>query len=236
MNALKNLQKKLDLSRRYTTIQDRTNNINETKGLIRDHLVKKDASTLRQGIELIQIFKNSLLRSRIETTKYECKQGLLNLSLNRELNNDLFQRLVETICGIANSDPDVDGYIFLGVADNKNHADRIESLDKVKPVEVNGRYVVGIDREAKYLGKSLEDYVESLVNAVRNSELTNPLKTQVLMKIDTILYKEHSVIRLAVPAQTDVSFVGETAFIRENSSTVEAKGPKLLAVSKRFLR
>lgn len=54
------------------------------------------------------------------------------------------------------------------------------------------------------------------------------------MKIDPILYKGHSVIRITVPAQTDVSFVGETAFTRENSSTVEANGPKLIAVSKRF--
>jgi hypothetical protein len=76
--------------------------------------------------------------------------------------------------------------------------------------------------------------VAILVNELRNSKLTNPLKTQVLMKIDTILYKGHSVIRITVPAQTDVSFVGETAFTRENSSTVEANGPKLIAVSKRF--
>lgn len=234
MSALKNLQRKLDLSNRYAAVQDRKNNINQTKGLIQDHFVKKDVSNLGQGIELIQNLKNSLFRSRTETAKYECKQGLLNLSSSRELNNDLSQRLVETICGIANSDPDGDGYVFLGVADNKSHAERIESLDGIKPVEVNGRYVVGIDREAKYLGKSLEDYVEILVNAIRNSELTNPLKTQVLMKIDTILYKELSVVRITVPAQTEVSFIGETAFIRENSSTVEAKGPKLIAVSKRF--
>ncbi|WP_228061124.1 MULTISPECIES: ATP-binding protein [unclassified Coleofasciculus] len=222
------------MGRRYAKIKYRKNNINRTKGLIQDYFAKKDKSTLGQGAELIQFFKNSLLRSRIETTKYECKQGLLNLSENRELNNNLVQRIIETICGIANSDPDSDGYIFLGVADQKNHADRIKSLDTVNPVEVNGRYVVGIDRESKLLGKSLEDYVEILVSALRNSQLAEPLKTQVLMKIDPILYKGHSVIRIPIPAQTEVSFVGETAFTRENSSTVEAKGPKLIAVSKRF--
>jgi len=234
MNALENLQQNLNLSRRYATIQDRRRNINQTKGLIQDYFAKKDRSTLGQGAELIQIFKNSLLRSHIETAKYECKQGLLDLSPARKLNKDLLQRIIETICGIANSDPDADGYIFLGVADKKNDADRINLLDKITPIEINRRYVVGIDREAKIQNKSLENYVEILVNELRNSKLTNPLKTQVLMKIDTILYKGHSVIRITVPAQTDVSFVGETAFTRENSSTVEANGPKLIAVSKRF--
>jgi len=64
--------------------------------------------------------------------------------------------------------------------------------------------------------------------------LTDPLKPQVLMKIDTIDYKGLSVIRIHVPSQKLVSFVGEKAFIREDSSTVEAEAPKLLAVFQLF--
>jgi predicted HTH transcriptional regulator len=82
-------------------------------------LVVKNKSTLGQDPELIQTFKNSLVPSSIENTKYECKQGLIDLSPNRKLNNDLVPRVVETICGIANSDRGTDGYIFLGVADKK---------------------------------------------------------------------------------------------------------------------
>jgi len=234
MESLENLQKTLGLSRRYAATKDRIKNIDRTRGLIDKYFVKRDKSTLGQGAELIQTLKNSLLRSRIETAKYECKQGLLDLSSNRKLNNDLPQRLVETICGIANSDPHTDGYIFLGVADKKQDAEKIQNLDGIKYIEINDRYVVGIDREARVLGKTLEDYVGILINAIKKSELTNTLKTQVLMKIDTINYKEHSVIRINVPPQKEISFVGEKAFIREDSSTVEAKGPKLIAVSQLF--
>ncbi|MFM9267445.1 DUF262 domain-containing protein [Tychonema sp. BBK16] len=235
MQALKKLQQKLELSKRYAAITDRIKNINQTKGLIQDYFAKKDKSTLGQGAELIQTFKNSLLRSRIETAKYECKQGFLDLSpTSRKLNDGLPQRLVETICGIANSDPDTDGYIFIGVADKKEDAEKIKKLDEINPIEINDRYVVGINREATVLGKTLEDYVGILINAIRKSDLGDPLKTQVLAKIDTINYKGYSVIRINVPPQKEVSFVGEKAFIREDSSTVEAKGPKLLAVSKLF--
>ncbi len=203
--------------------------------MIQDYFAKKDKSTLGQGAELIQTFKNSLLRSRIETTKYECKQGLMDLSpTNRKLNHDLLQRLVETICGIANSDPENDGYIFLGVADKKQDADKIKNLDGINPIEINDRYVVGIDREARVSGKTLEDYVGILINAIKKSDLTDPLKTQVLMKIEPICYKELFVIRIHVPSQKQVSFVGKKAFIREDSSTVEAEGPKLLAVFQLF--
>jgi hypothetical protein len=236
MQALKKLQQKLELSKRYAEIEDRINNINQTKGLIQNCFAKKkDTSTLGQGAELIQTFKNSLSRSRIETTKYECKQGLMDLSpTNRKLNHDLLQRLVETICGIANSDPDTDGYIFLGVADKKQDAEKIKNLDGINPIEINERYVVGIDREARVSGKTLEDYVGILINTIRKSDLTDTLKSQVLMKIDTIDFKGLSVIRINVPSQKQVAFVGKKAFIREDSSTVEAEGPKLLAVFQLF--
>ena len=235
MQALTELQQSLKLSKRFAEIKHRIKNINKTKGLIQDYFAKKDQSTLGQGAELIQTFKNSLLRSRIETTKYECKQGLIDLSpTNRKLNHDLLPRLVETICGIANSDPENDGYIFLGVADKKQDAEKIKNLDGINPIEINDRYVVGIDREAKVSGETLEDYVGILMNTIRNSDLTDPLKTQVLMKIDTIDFKRLSVIRINVPSQKQVSFVGEKAFIREDSSTVEAKEPKLVAVSQVF--
>jgi len=235
MQALKKLQQKLELSKRYAAITDRIKNINQTKGLIQDHFAKKDKSTLGQGAELIHTFKNSLSRSRIETTKYECKQGLMDLSpTNRKLNHELLPRLVETICGIANSDPENDGYIFLGVANKKQDAEKIKNLDGINPIEINDRYVVGIDREARVSGKTLEDYVGILINTIRKSDLTDTLKSQVLMKIDTIDFKGLSVIRINVPSQKQVSFVGKKAFIREDSSTVEAEGPKLVAVSQVF--
>jgi hypothetical protein len=235
MLELGNLQKTLDLSRRYATTRDRKRNINKTKGLIQDYFAKKDKFPLGQGAELIQTFKSSLSRSRIETTKYECKQGLMDLSpTNRKLNQELLPRLVETICGIANSDPENDGYIFLGVADKKEDAEKIKNLDGINPIEINDRYVVGIDREARVSGKTLADYVERLMNTIRNSDLTDPLKTQVLTKIDTIDFKGLSVIIINVPSQKQVSFVGKKAFIREDSSTVEAEGSKLVAVSQLF--
>ena len=54
------------------------------------------------------------------------------------------------------------------------------------------------------------------------------------MKIDTIDFKGVLVIRINVPSQKQVSFVGKKAFMREDSSTVEAEEPKLVAVSQVF--
>lgn len=237
MKALSGFQQRLNLSRNYKTIENREQNINQTKGLIQNYFARQEPPMLGEGVELLLNIENSLRRSRIETSRYECKQGLLDLSKNRSINNDLITRIIETICGIANLGTDGDGYIFFGVVDKKSDADRIQDLDNINPIEINGRYIVGIDREAKIIGKSIEDYVKILTNAILNSELSDPLKTQVMTKFDTILYKgHHTLIRITIPVQTDVSFVGDKAFTRQDSSTVEVKGKELIAISKLFNR
>ncbi|MDZ8026706.1 MAG: DUF262 domain-containing protein [Nostoc sp. DedQUE11] len=235
INSLKELQRKLDLSGHYTTTENRKSNINQTKGLIQDFFARREPPVLGHGVELALDFENSLRRSIRETTRYECKQGLLDLSSSRKLNSDLVKRIIETICGIANLGLDGDGYIHIGVADKREDAERITQLDNIKPIEVNGRYVVGIDREAKIQTKNnVEQYVRILTDAIQNSTLTEPLKTQILTKFDTISYKGYTVIRITVPVQAHVSFVGEKAFTRIDSSTVEIQGRQLLAVDKLF--
>ncbi len=89
-------------------------------------------------------------------------------------------------------------------------------------------------REAKLLNKTIEQYVKVLINAIQNSALTEPLKTQVLAKFDTISYKGYSVIRITIPAQTAMSFVGKIAFTRKDSSTISIEGPELLAIFQLF--
>lgn len=118
MEALDNLQKKLELSAHYTTTADREKNIDQTKGLIQKYFAKKEPPVLGHGVGLAVEFENSLNRSRIETPRYEFKQGLLRLSKEREYDNNLITVIIETICAIANLG-ESNGYIFIGVADSE---------------------------------------------------------------------------------------------------------------------
>lgn len=234
IDSLKELQRNLGLSGHYTTTENRQENIKKTKERIQDFFARREPPIFGHGSELAIDFENSLRRSRIETTRYECKQGLIDLDHHRKINHKLLEEIIETICGIANLGLSTDGYIHIGVSDKKKDADRIEELDKIQPIEINDRYVVGIDREAKLQNKTLEQYVRIFTNAIQNSTLTDPLKTQVLARFDTISYKDFSVIRITVPAQKAISFVGKTAFIRKDSSTISVEGPELLAIFQLF--
>lgn len=234
MNALKHLQSDIKTTAKYSKTDDRVKNIDKTRGLISRYFVKKDPPMLRHGAGLALDLENSLRRSKVETGRYECKQGFVDLAPNRGVDKKLPNKILETICGIANLGPDSDGFIFIGVADKKVDADRVKQLDAVEYVTVGARYVVGIEREFSILGLDHESYVNKILSFIRNSDLSETLKHQVLTQIDYVDYKGLSVIRIRIPAQKEVSFLGEVAFTRENSSTVEAKGKKLLAINALF--
>lgn len=234
MNALKGLQKKMIASAKYSTIEDRTANVDTTIGLIQKHFLKKDPPMLRHGAGLALDMENSLRRSKLETSRYECKQGFVDLSPERKFDKSLPGKIIETICGIANVGPDADGFIFIGVADKKADSERIDLLDGVKSVAVGARYIVGLEREIKLLQISAEQYLEKILGYIRSSELSEPLRSHVLAQTDYVDYKNMSVLRIRIPAQKTLSFVGDKAFIRENSSTIEAVGKKLLAVNAIF--
>ncbi|MBP6368157.1 MAG: DUF262 domain-containing protein [Nitrosomonas sp.] len=234
MDALKGLQKDMISSAKYSTTADRVKNVDKTVGLIQRYFIKKDPPMLRHGAGLALDMENALRRSKIETSRYECKQGFIDLSTTRNFDISLPQKIIETICAIANVGPDANGFIFIGVADKKADADRINELDKIDPKIVGNRFVVGLEREMKLLSMSHEQYLDKVISYIRNSELSEPLKSQVLSQSDYVEYKGLSVLRIRIPVQSEVSFLSNKAFIRENSSTILAEGKKLLAINSLF--
>ena len=235
MEALKGLADRLQTGAHYETTENRTNNINLTTGLIQRHFVNRVSPTFGHGAALLVDFENAVRRSKIESPRYEFKQGIHRLDADRQKDDALLERLVETCCGIANLGPEGDGNLFIGVADSESDADRIAALDGITPYQMENHYIVGVDREARLLGISLENYVQQLVAAFQRSALTEPLKTQLLGGFDTISVHGFSVIRIVIPKQSELSFVADSAYTRQGSSTVELVAQQLIAASKKFL-
>ena len=58
----------------------RIKNVDKTIGLFQRYFIKKDPPMLRHGAGLALDMENALRRSKVETSRYECKQGFVNLS------------------------------------------------------------------------------------------------------------------------------------------------------------
>lgn len=209
-------------------------NINSIKGCIEHSFYEDDVRDIPLGKPLIYTFENSLRRSRIELPHYEFKQGFLNLSNSRAENRNVIQGILQTICGMANIAPHRDSYIYIGICDKQDDCNRIEQIDKISAVIFEGRFVVGVEREAKILGMSLDSYVMRVKDKISSSELSGHLKGDVLSRLDCFVYKNLDVIRIVVPGQNQVSFLGDECYTREGSSTVKAPVQTIPEIARRF--
>lgn len=235
VSALRGIGPRLKSARHYTSAEDRVSNIDTITGLIQRHFVAKVPPVFGHGPGLALDFENSLRRSKIETSRYEFKQGLLRLDNQRTWDDSIFERLAETICAIANVRAGAEGYLFIGVADDESDANRIQALDSIAPIKVGYHHVVGIDREANLKGISLESYLQRFISKISQQPISSPLATQLLSGIDTIEYKGISVIRVLIAGQNDLTYCGERVFVRRGSSTEEIKNLKeVAALAKTF--
>lgn len=234
MGALHNMSDRIQVGQKHIKTEDRRQNVRTVKGLIGDFFAKADVPILGHGPGLVFDFENSIRRSKTETSRYEFKQGLLRLDDTRKVDTDLLARLIETMAGISNCGPGVDGFLYLGIADKPADAERVKMLDGVEPAAFEHVQVVGVEREAKILGVAMDGYLKVIENAIASSAISEPLKTQLRTSLDLITYKGRAVVRVRVPAQTEASFVGDDCFFRTGSSTNKASGPQIAAISKLF--
>jgi len=232
--ALEGLYDRIDTSRKSTAPEERRKNVDTIKGLIGSHLVA-GSITLVYGAHSTMDIDAALRRSEIELPHYELKQGRLRLDTQRSVDPEMVAKVVKTACAMANNGKLITGTILIGITDKESDAVKIAALDGITPRKVGKRFVVGVSREAKVLGISAEDYYGQWKSAMKNSGLSEALKSALLSSMDYNDYFGLGVISISVPAQTGVSFVDDTAYWRSGDETVAATGgPKVAELAMRF--
>lgn len=232
VKSLGNLQ--VTTQRKAIEPSKRRANINSIKGSIQDAFAEDDVRDIPLGKPLIYTFENSLRRSRIELPHYEFKQGLLSLDEKRTFNDKSMRDIIQTICGMANIEPGRDSYIYVGVTDNDADARRVKQLEGIDAVDFEGRKIVGISREAAVLGIDLDKYVMKIKDKIASSALSNALRSDTMSKIDCFVYHDLDILRIVVPGQMAVSFLGEECFDRHSSSTVKVPVQAIPNIARRF--
>lgn len=233
--ALTNLTERIETSRKATNPEERRKNVDTIKGLIAGSFVDRDLSAQIYGNHATTDIDALIRRSEIELADYELKQGCLTLNTSRKLDKNVIEKVINTICAIANNGRSRTGKIIIGVVDKESDADRIKTLDGIAPLKVGSRHVVGVNREAVKLKKSKEEYFALWRDAIANSKLSEPLRSDVLSSIDYNEYFGLGVIVISVPAQSEPSFVGDDLYWRNGDKTELVAGPKFATtIASRF--
>ena len=127
------------------------------------------------------------------------------------------------------------GKIIIGVADTTAVAKRVKEIDGIDAKKVGKRFIVGVEREAKRLGLSIEKYFTKWKDAIKNSKLSDGVKGACLSGMDYNSYYGYGVIIISIPAQKELSYVGEEVFWRNGDATERTTSPKQIAeIAKRF--
>ncbi|MEX3785495.1 DUF262 domain-containing protein [Paraburkholderia sp. BR14374] len=234
--AIDNVDGRLSIGRKATSPEERRKNIDTVKGLMRDLFVDADVAKEIYGSHATTDIDGIIRRSEIELAGYELKQGMLSLGKDRAVDQSLVEKVIKTIATIANNGPGRTGKLIIGVTDKDADAARAKELDAIEPKRIGKRYVVGVNREAKVMGLSVEEYFAKWKHAIKNSALSDHLKDAVLSSMDFNSYYDLGVIVITVPPQKELSFVGEELYWRDGDATKLADQPKQIAnMAKRFL-
>ncbi|QWF77272.1 hypothetical protein HUW46_00662 [Amycolatopsis sp. CA-230715] len=203
------------------TAVDKEKNINAVKGAVRNGFEKvegaaRDAGRFSQASYLEKVLANSVA----EQSLCELKQGLFSLnSSKREFDPSSWEKILKSITAIANDGPDSVGFLVIGVADNKEDADRIRQLDGVESVSYRGYEVVGIGREAEIYGKSLKEYFDWISDKIAGAKLQDNLRTQVSSSLTLIDYHGCAVLLIKVNCSEGPFFYDDQIYERHGSGT-----------------
>lgn len=217
-----------------TTPEKRRRNADLVKGLIAPHVVAGVSPDI-YGSNVIADIDGIIRRSQIELPHYELKQGILTLHpTSRAIDPGILPKIAKTITAIANNGRSA-GVLLMGITDKKSDMETIKTLDGIEPRKVGPRFVVGIKREADFLGESLESYYARVKQAIRDSDMTQPLKNDVLSAIDFNDYFGLGVIVIPVPPQNAPSLFEGKLYWRNGDDTVEANNAAdIVALTQRF--
>lgn len=216
---------------------DRRKNIDVIKGLIDSYFIKdKNIKATIYSDHKITDIEAELRRSQIELPNYELKQGILNLaSKNDPEYTKMLDKLLRTISAIANNGNGSSGKIIIGVADDEKDARKIKHADKIDYKKIGDNFVVGVNREAKKLKKTTEQYVSIIKNHISNSKLSNTTKTSILSNIDYHSYFGLGILIINIPKQKEITYLGEEIFCRQGSEVHKVTSPKdIIALGARF--
>jgi hypothetical protein len=233
--ALNNVDRTINTSRSSTAPKERRRNVDLITALIEPHFIEGDLSQAVYNNHTSLDIEVLIRKSEIELSDYELKQGIVSLDDARQINDEALEKVLRTISAIANNGKGRTGRVILGVSDKDADTKRIKQLDNVEPRRISKRDIVGVNREAKAVGCTVEEYYTKIKDRIKNSPISEPLRSHVLSSIDYNSFYGYGLVIITVVAQAELSFYADDVYWREGDATVKAENQKQVALlAKRF--
>ena len=199
-------------------IEVRNNSIRRIKSIIQPLMVK---TICAKGNEEWRLKLETLLLSAsgIESQMYDFKLGITVLETGKR-NIECISKITKTLTAMANTNPEEDGIILIGVANDINAAQNYKKHYNDNWIEVGKCYVTGIDCEVKKYWKNLEDYIQFIKKKISKQKIQDDVKSQILTNFKVVSYEEKTIIIIKCK-NNGHSFTYNSAFYERRGSNTE---------------
>lgn len=198
--------------------------VDSVKGIIRpcfeETTDQDDLGQYSWASQLETLLSNAV----IEQPMFDCKQGLLALGNTRKFDETSFIKILRTLTAMSNRGPGANGFVVIGIADKPEDAMRVKQLDGIEALEYKGFPIVGVEREAAIIGKSLNEYFAWVVQRIRtHSKINQSLGRSIAADARIIGYHGRSVIQLKVVGGKSPYFFDGKLVDRLGSDTINVE-------------
>ena len=180
--------------------------------------------------------ENLLSQSYTEQSAYDFKQGFFNLANEPAFDDESFEKILKTLVAISNLGPSKLGYVIVGVAENSETALRVEKLFGTSSNPFQSFWISGVDHEANRLGKSPDEMFQWIVEKVKLSLISEPLRGYIASHIKPVRYYDKTVYVFEAKGMPDEpSRYDKSYFERRGAQLEEVEATNLGQLFRRYL-
>ena len=184
-------------------------------------MIQKHFSPSRQvdpaKVYWITQLQNLLVQSYTEQSSYDFKQGFFSLGSSPAFDEESFEKILKTLVGIANIGKNRIGYVIVGIAETVETASRIETTFGVVPRPYERFWISGVDHEIDAMGKNQDNFFQYIIDKIRGSSISEPLKGHILSHLKPVRYYDKTVYVFEVKGMEEPSRYGDDFYVRVGS-------------------
>lgn len=177
---------------------------------------------------------NFLEKAYTEEQMYDFKIGITNFKTGT-FNKECISKIVETLAAMANTKPNKEGYILLGIPNDDDDAISISSKLHTNLEYCRNYKILGIEDEANTYYKDIDSYLKRIKETIENEPISNTFKNELLTKCHPIEYKD-KLLYLFVCKSDEPVYYDKKLYVRYGSHNhkVEFASDEFSTVMKKF--
>lgn len=189
---------------------------------VREHLVERVKSIVKRHMvfeesnpEWNNTFVNFLRQICVETQMCDFKIGLHDLGTGM-YNSKVLSKCVKTLAAMANTKPNCEGVVVIGVCDDAKAAADFARYYNTQVQKYNEYHISGVNAEALKFYGSMQSYTRFIKESIEKEPVASEIIQYILCNMDVMRYGESSLVVLKLRSNKPV-FYDKKMYVRYES-------------------